>query len=161
MEGELGRPTKLGACGGFVAGNSHLVSYIRYFARSGMFSTAPSPMVTAAACAAIDVMHDEPQRRERLWENCRYMHRELARMGFTINEAPSPVIPVIVGTMKALRQMTLELHQNDICVNSVPFPAVPHGSERLRISLTANHTLEQLQRALECLELAGKNAGII
>jgi 7-keto-8-aminopelargonate synthetase-like enzyme len=57
--------------------------------------------------------------------------------------------------------MTLELHRNNICVNSVPFPAVPHGSERLRISLTANHTREQLDEALRCLEQAGKNAGII
>ena len=63
--------------------------------------------------------------------------------------------------MAGLRQMTLELHQNNICVNSVPFPVVPHGSERLRLSLTANHTMAQLDRALECLEQAGKNAGVL
>jgi len=151
----------LGACGGFVAGNSDLVTYIRYFARSGMFSTAPSPMVMAAASAAIDVIRDEPELRHRLWDNCRFMHSELKRLGFTINEAPSPVIPVIVGTMKVLRQMTLELHRNNICVNSVPFPAVPHGSERLRVSLTASHTREQLVEAIECIRRAGVNAGII
>ncbi|MBI3466016.1 MAG: aminotransferase class I/II-fold pyridoxal phosphate-dependent enzyme [Planctomycetes bacterium] len=151
----------LGACGGFVAGNSDLVTYIRYFARSGMFSTAPSPMVLAAASAAIDVIRDEPELRHRLWDNCRFMHSELKRLGFTVNEAPSPVIPLIVGTMKRLRQMTLELHRNNICVNSVPFPAVPHGSERLRISLTASHTREQLVEAIECIRRAGVNAGII
>jgi 8-amino-7-oxononanoate synthase len=151
----------LGACGGFVAGNSDLVTYIRYFARSGMFSTAPSPMVMAAASAAIDVIRDEPELRHRLWDNCRFMHSQLKRLGFTLNEAPSPVIPLIVGTMKGLRQMTLELHRNNICVNSVPFPAVPHGSERLRISLTASHTREQLVEAIECIRRAGVNAGII
>lgn len=151
----------LGACGGFVAGPSDLVNYIRYFARAGMFSTAASPMVLAAASAALDVIRDEPHLREQLWTNCRYMHAELLRLGFQLNEAPSPVIPVIVGTMKGLRKMTLELHRNNICVNSVPYPAVPHGSERLRISLTANHTRDQLDEAIDCLARAGRNAGVI
>ena len=150
----------LGACGGFVAGKSDLVTYIRYLARSGMFSTAPSPMVTAAAVAALEVIEDEPWRVERLWDNCRFMHGELARMGFTINEAPSPIIPVIVGSMSILRQMTLELHQANICVNSVPFPVVTRGSERLRISLIANHTRNQLVEALRCIEQAAYNAGL-
>jgi glycine C-acetyltransferase len=143
-----------------VAGKSDLITYIRYLARSGMFSTAPSPMVTAAAAAAIDVIEQEPWRVERLWENCRFMHGELKRMGFTINDTPSPIIPVIVGSMQILRQMTLELHQANICVNSVPFPAVARGSERLRISLTANHTREQLVEALRCIERAAYSAGL-
>ncbi len=150
----------IGACGGFVAGKSDLVTYIRYMARSGMFSTAPSPMVTAAAAAAIEVIEEEPWRVERLWDNCRFMHSELKRLGFTISAAPSPIIPVIVGSMPILRQMTLELHQANICVNSVPFPAVPHGSEWLRISLTANHTREQLSEALRCIDQAAVNAGL-
>ena len=141
----------LGSCGGFVAGSSAAITYIRYLARSGMFSAAPSPMVMAAANEAVEVLRSEPHRRKQLWKNCRLMHSQLSELGFTINEAPSPVIPVIVGSMKALRQMTLELHQNDICVNSVPFPAVPRGSERLRISLTANHTEEQLMRAIRAI----------
>ncbi len=166
LEGEIdlhvGTLSKaLGACGGFVAGNSALVTYIRYFARSGMFSTAPSPMVTAAANEALDVLAEESWRCEKLWDNCRFLHGELRRLGFQISAAPSPIIPVIVGTMKGLRQMTLELHENNICVNSVPFPAVPHGSERLRISLTANHTTAQLEQAIQCLARAGRNAGVI
>lgn len=151
----------LAACGGFVVGRSDYITYIRYFARSGMFSTAPPPMVCAAAGAAIDVVRSEPQLRERLWENIRYTYAALKRLGFHINDSPSPVIPVIVGTMGALRQMTLELHHNNVCVNSVPYPAVPHGGERLRISLTANLTLDQLERAVEAIEQAGKNAGVI
>ena len=151
----------MGASGGYVAGTSAAITYIRYFARSGMFSTAPSPMVMAAANAALHVIRSEPERREQLWKNCRFMHASLVQMGFKINEAPSPVIPVVVGSNKPLRQMTLELHGNDVCVNSVPFPAVPLGSERLRISLTANHTVEQLTRALECIRQAGLNAGVI
>jgi 7-keto-8-aminopelargonate synthetase-like enzyme len=117
-------------------------------------------MVLAAAGAAIDVIKEESWRVERLWDNCRFMHSELKRLGFTISEAPSPIIPVIVGSMPILRQMTLELHRSNICVNSVPFPAVAHGSERLRISLTANHTREQLVEALRCIERAAYNAGL-
>ena len=151
----------LGACGGFVAGSHDMITYLRYFARSGMFSTAPSPMVLAAASAALDVMVEEPERRERLWENCRFMHEELERMGFQVSGAPSPIIPVIVGTMHGLRQMTLALHRRGICINAVPFPAVPHGSERLRISLTANHTRDQIQTALDEIKKAGRAAGVI
>jgi 8-amino-7-oxononanoate synthase len=151
----------LASCGGFVAGNRDLITYVRYFARPGMFSTALPPTVLAAASAAIDVMMDEPQRRAQLWRNCRYMHGQLRRLGFQINERPSPIIPVVVGTMRGLREMTLELHQQNICVNSVPFPAVARGSERLRISLTANHTLEQLGRAVECIRRAADKVGIV
>lgn len=151
----------IGCCGGFVAGNQDLITYIRYFARSAMFSTAPSPPVMAAASAALDVIQDEPERCEQLWENCHFMHSELKRLGFTVSEQPSPIIPVIIGSMDAMRTMTLELHQSDICINSVIFPAVSKGSERLRISLTANHTREQLVEALGCLEQAGRNAGVL
>lgn len=166
LEGEIdlivGTLSKaIGCCGGFVAGKQDLITYIRYFARSAMFSTAPSPPVMAAASAAVDVMQDEPERCEKLWDNCRFMHRELKRMGFRVNDEPSPIIPVIIGSMDAMRQMTLELHRNNICINSVIFPAVAKGSERLRISLTANHTREQLVEALRCLELAGRNAGVL
>ncbi len=117
-------------------------------------------MVTAAAAAALEVIEQEPWRVEKLWENCRYLHSELVRMGFTVNEAPSPIIPVIIGCNSKLRQMTLELHRSNICVNSVPFPAVARGSERLRISLTANHTREQLDESLRCIERAAVNAGL-
>ncbi len=151
----------IGCCGGFVAGDHDLITYIRFFARSAMFSTAPSPPVMAAACAALDVIQDEPQRCKQLWENCRFMHSELKRLGFRVSDEPSPIIPVIIGSMEAMQQMTLELHRNNICINSVIFPAVAKGSERLRISLTANHTREQLVEALRCLEQAGRNAGVI
>ena len=151
----------LAASGGFVCGSESAVTYIRYFARSAMFSTCIPPMTAATASAALDLVHNEPQLRERLWENCRFMYGELKRMGFNVGVGPSPIIPVIVGTMGALRTMTLALHCDNICVNSVPFPAVAHGSERLRISLTANHTLDQLERALKCIEIAGKDAGVI
>jgi len=165
LEGEIdlhvGTLSKaLGACGGFVAGNSELITYIRYLARSGMFSAAPSPMVTAAAAAALEIIEQEPERVERLWDNCRFMHGELARLGFKISDAPSPIIPVIVGSTPILRQMTLDLHQANICINSVPFPAVPRGEERLRISLTANHTKEQLAEAVRCIYEAAINAGL-
>lgn len=151
----------LAACGGFVTGNSAIINYIRYFARSAMFSAAPSPMVMAAASAAIELIRTEPERRKRLWENAHFMHKELNRLGFKTSTEVSPIIPVIVGTMQGLRKMTLELHENNVCVNSVPYPAVPLGSERLRISVTANHTREQLTQAIEAIRTAGIHAGLI
>ena len=151
----------LAACGGFVAGPTPLVTYIRYMARANMFSAGISPMVAAAANAALNVIRAEPQLRERLWDNCRFMFEALKRKGFRVGEAASPVIPIIVGSMSALREMTLELHRNNVCVNSVPYPAVARGSERLRISLMATHTTDQLEEALDRIEQAGKAAGVI
>ena len=151
----------LAACGGFVTGDSDLVNYIRYFARSAMFSAAPSPMVMAAASAAVEVMRSEPERIKRLWQNSHFMHRKLNRLGFQTSEEVSPIIPIIVGSMQSLRQMTLELHEANICVNSVPYPVVPHGSERLRISLTANHTRAQLRQAVKAIRIAAIHAGLI
>jgi 8-amino-7-oxononanoate synthase len=150
-----------GASGGFVAGSHPLVNYVRYFARAGMFSTAISPMIVAAAQAALEIIRTEPARRKALWDNCNFMHAELSRHGFRLVAPPSPIMPIVVGSMHSLRQITLELHQANICVNSVPYPAVPWGSERLRISLTANHTREQLQHAVDCLVSAGRHAGIV
>jgi len=151
----------LAACGGYVTGDSDLVNYIRYFAPSAMFSAAPSPMVTAAANAALDVLRSEPKRRKRLWVNSHFMHSELERLGLRTGGEVSPIVPIIVGTTQGLRKMTLELHENDICVNSVPYPAVPHGSERLRISLTANHTRAQLRQAVKAIRIAAIHAGLI
>jgi len=159
---QLGTMSKsLGATGGFVCGRKEIINYIRYFARSCMFSAAPSPMVLAGVSAALDVIEAEPQLREQLWVNSRFLFDELKLKGFTVGPDCTPIIPVIVGSMKALRQMTLELHEKNICVNSIPFPAVPHGSERLRLSVTAKHTLPQLQHVVECVEAAGRNAGVI
>lgn len=151
----------LGASGGFVAGNDALVTYVRYFARAGMFSTAISPMVVGAALAALELIRKEPERRQALWDNCHFLHAELSRHGFRLVAPASPIMPIVIGSMHSLRQITLELHRENICVNSVPYPAVPWGSERLRISLTANHTREQLRRAVDCLVTAGRNAGIV
>jgi 7-keto-8-aminopelargonate synthetase-like enzyme len=158
----LGTMSKsLGSTGGFVCGSSSIINYIRYFARSCMFSAAPSPMVMAGVSASLDVIRDEPQLREKLWENAHYMFDELKARGFTVGPMCTPIIPVIVGSMKALRQMTLDLHQKNICVNSIPFPAVPHGEERLRVSVTAKHTREQLKHAIDCIEEAGRSAGVL
>ena len=159
---QLGTLSKsFGATGGFVCGRFDIVNYIRYFARSCMFSAAPSPMVLAGVLAALEVMQEEPHLQQQLWDNSHFVHNELKRRGFVVGDTCTPIIPVIVGSMKALRQMALELHQNNVCVNSIPFPAVPHGGERIRISLTALHTREQLQTAVDLIELAGKNANVI
>lgn len=159
---QIGTMSKTLACtGGFACGSSELITYIRYFGRSYMFSAAPTPAALATANAAIDAIINEPELRERLWHNTHYLYNGLAARGFRLSDVPSPIIAVIVGKMSALRQMTLELHQKNICVNSIPYPAVSHGEERLRLSVTAKHTDEQLQHVIEMITEVGKNAGVI
>lgn len=159
---QIGTMSKsLGCTGGFVAGSADIINYIRYFGRSNMFSAAPTPMALATANAALNVIREEPELREKLWKNTHFLYNQLKARGFRLSDYASPVIPVIVGKMSYLRQMNLELHNNNICVNSIPYPAVSHGEERLRLSVMATHTEEQLMRAVLAIETAGKNAGVI
>jgi len=151
----------LASTGGFVCGPKELINYIRYFGRANMFSAAPTPAAMATALAGLDVIEHEPWLREKLWENTRYIYQGLQALGFQTGPEITPIIPVIVGSMAALRSMTLDLHQNNICVNSIPFPAVPHGQERLRISMTAQHTKEQLDLTLQKFAEAGRKVGVI
>jgi len=151
----------LASTGGFVCGSSDLVSYIRYFARSHVFSTAPTPASVATGIAALEVIASEPWLRKQLWDNAHYIYHGLQSLGFKMGPMVTPIIPVIVGSMAALRVMTLDLHQNNICVNSIPFPAVPHGQERLRISVTAEHTKAHLDLAIQQFAASGRKCGVI
>jgi len=151
----------LATVGGFVAGNAHVINHIRHVARSGIFSAALPPASVAAASKALDIVEREPERRKQLWENARYLKRELTRLGFDTGESASPVIPVVVGEDEDVYRATIRLEELGVFANPVVSPAVPRGRAMIRTSCIATHTREHLDRALDALEQMGRELALI
>lgn len=151
----------LGGVGGFVASRREVIEYLRIFARAYMFSTALPPAVAAAVLAALDVIENEPELRERLWHNIRYLTRNLRSLGFNLGNAQTAIIPLIIGDDEKVNRMALRLHEMGIFVNPVFYPAVSRKLSRVRLSVMATHTQEDLDLTLEACARAGRELGII
>ena len=151
----------LATVGGFIAGRADVIDFIRHEARSAIFSAAPPPPSIAAAIKALEIIEREPQRRKNLWENARFMKRELETLGFDTGQSESPVIPLVVGEDIAAFVMTMKLQERGVFANPVISPAVPKGRSMMRTSYMATHTMEQLEHALEAFAAVGREMGII
>jgi len=151
----------MASVGGFIAGNSTVIDYIKHRARTLVFSAAPPPASAAAALATIDVMEREPERRERLWENTRFFAEGLRSLGFDTGESRTPVVPVVVGEDLIALRMVHRLQEEGVFVNCVLSPATPPGRALIRTSLMATHTREQLARVLDAFEKVGREVGLV
>ena len=151
----------LASVGGFITGDASVISYIKHNARSGIFSAACTPATAASVIKAIEICEREPERRGMLWQNTRYMKRELDGLGFDTGDSESPVIPVVVGEDYTCFRMVTRLHEEGIFVNPVITPAVQPGRAMLRTSFMATHTRAQLDRGLEAIEKVGREFGVI
>ncbi|HNT04037.1 MAG TPA: aminotransferase class I/II-fold pyridoxal phosphate-dependent enzyme [Bacillota bacterium] len=151
----------LGGVGGFIAANSELVELLRYYSRPYIFSTAMTPQVAGSLLAAIDVIEEEPEHRERLWENIRYFRSNLTALGFDLGNSETAIFPIIIGNDLKVKEICRRLHELDIYVNPVMYPAVPKRLSRIRMSLMSAHTKEHLDKALDALETAGREYGVI
>jgi 8-amino-7-oxononanoate synthase len=150
----------LATVGGFVAGPAPVINHIKHKARSAIFSAAPPPASVAAARKAIEIVEREPERRKQLWENTRYMKRELDLLGFDTGTSASPVIPVVVGTDEAAYRTTMRLQELGVFANPVVSPAVHEGHAMIRTSYMATHTREHLDRALTAFRQIARELGI-
>ncbi len=151
----------LGGVGGFIAGSRELIELLHYYSRAYMFSTAPTPQVTASLIEALNVIETEPELREQLWENIRYFRENILRLGYDIGNAETAIFPLIVGDDLKVKEMCKRCHELGLYVNPVQYPAVPQRLARVRISLMCNHTREHLDRTLNILEDVGKEFGVI
>ena len=134
--------------GGFVAASKPVVDYLRYFARSYMFSASLPPVVIATVLAGLDVLDHEPHLRERLRENIAYASAGLRTLGFDV-KGESGVIPLCVPEGMNIRQAAYRFHELGIFINSIEYPAVPISLQRFRVSLMASHRKEDIDRLLE------------
>jgi len=151
----------LATVGGFVAGDTSVIDYLRHHARPGIFSAALPPACAAAALAAIEVLDREPERLQRLWKNTEHLRRGLVELGFDTGTSQSPVIPVVVGEDATAFRMVRRLQDAGVFVNCVVSPAVPRGRAMIRTSLMATHTPEQLDRGLEAFATVGRELGLL
>jgi 8-amino-7-oxononanoate synthase len=151
----------LATVGGFVVGEPDVIKYVKHRARSLMFTAAPPPASVAAVLAALDIIESEPERRERLWENTRYMMLELQALGFDCGNSSTPVIPIVVGPDEMAFRMAKRLEDEGVFVNAVVSPASPPGRALIRTSYMATHTRAHLDRALEAFRKVGHEMRLI
>jgi 8-amino-7-oxononanoate synthase len=147
--------------GGFVAGDAAVISYLRHNARSLIFSASIPASACATVLTAIEIMRDEPERRERLWQNARRMQRELSGLGFDTFGSESPIVPVIVGGTLRTFEFWKKLLDAGVFTNPVIAPAVPATSGRIRTSYMATHTDSQLDFVLDAFERVGREMDLI
>lgn len=147
--------------GGFVAGDGQILHYIKHNARSLIFSASMPPSACATVLACIEIMAQEPERRERLWQHARKMKEGFTSLGFDIGASEAPIIPVIIGDDLKTFQFWRALFDNGVFTNPVVSPAVPEKSSRIRTSYIATHTDEQLDFVLDVFAKVGRSLGII
>ena len=151
----------LASIGGFIAGSADVIHYIKHFARPLIFSASPPPASVASVIAALDIIEDEPERRELLWKNTKKMFDGLKRLGFEIGPTQTPIIPIVVGEDQNAFTMTMMLQEEGIFANVAVSPAVPNGKALIRTSYMATHTDEHLDKVLNAFEKVGRALGII
>jgi glycine C-acetyltransferase len=156
----------IGALGGYVCGTRDLIDFLYHRGRPFLFSTSHPPSVAATCIAAFDVLQNEPELIDRLWDNTKYWKKELGGLGFNTGgqntpASETPITPIIVGDGRLTMDFSRELFQEGVLGTGIAFPTVPEGKARIRTIMTATHTREQLDRALETLKRVGKRLGIL
>ncbi len=145
--------------GGFISGSRELVHYLRFFARSYMFSAALPPTTVAAVLAALQLMEKEPWRQQQLHANVAYVAAGLRHLGFDV-QPQAAIIALRVPEIMNIRAAAYEFHKKGIFVNSVEYPAVAADQQRFRISIMASHTKEDMDRLLEVIQQVWESYGI-
>jgi 8-amino-7-oxononanoate synthase len=151
----------LASIGGVVAGPEDVIHYLKHHARSLIFSASVPPASVATALAALDVIESEPERRQQLWHNTHRMQDGLRSLGYDIGSSNTPIVPVQVGEIDRMFVFWKQLFEAGIFTNPVTPPAVPDNSCRLRISLMATHTDEQIDFVLDAFASVGKKMAVI
>nr|WP_245843726.1 pyridoxal phosphate-dependent aminotransferase family protein [Niastella vici] len=150
----------LASLGGFVAGDSGVIDYLKHKARSLIFSASMTPASTASVIAALDIIEQEPQRIHKLWDNTNYMMGLLQEQGFHTGDTESPIIPVRIGDNHKTFLFTKALQDKGVFVNPVVSPAVPSESSLIRLSLMATHSFSQIEEAVEKMKETALMLGI-
>src|SRR6516225_7745990 len=156
----------IGAMGGYVCGSKDLIDFLYHRGRPFLFSTGQPPSVAATCLAAFEVLEQEPERIEKLWENTHFFKNELGGLGLNIGgqntpASETPITPIIVGEGRLAMEFSRELFNEGVFAPGIAFPTVAEGKARLRTIMTATHTKDQLSKALEIIKRVGKRTGVI
>src|SRR5688572_27411380 len=151
----------MGALGGYVAGSKNLIEFLYHRARPFLFSTSHPPAVAAACIAALDVLMEEPEIIERLWDNTRFFKDGLTTLGFNTGLSESPITPVIAGEGARAMKLSDRLFEEGVFAQGIAYPTVARDKARVRTIVTATHTREDLQYALDTFARVGRELGMI
>jgi glycine C-acetyltransferase len=151
----------IGALGGYVAGSRALIEFLYHRARPFLFSTSHPPPVAAACIAAIDVLMSEPEIMQRLWDNTRFFKSGLEQLGFNTGTSESPITPVITGDSAKTMKLSDRLFEEGVFAQGIAYPTVARDKARVRTIVTATHTREDLQFALDQFARVGRELGLV
>jgi len=151
----------IGGLGGYVAGPQKLIDYLVQRARPFLFSTSHPPGVIAAASEAIDMLQEQPELIDKLWENTDFFRQGLQNLGFDTGNSETPIIPVIVGDERKTMILADRLFEEGVFAQGIAFPTVPRGKARVRTIVTAAHSQADLQYALDAFAKVGRELGLI
>jgi len=160
ITGTLGKALG-GASGGFTAAKKEVVEILRQRSRPYLFSNSVAPGVVATSLKVLELLREEPQLREQLWKNAEYFREKMSAAGFTLAGADHAIIPVMIGDAKLAGQMADKLLSKGVYVIGFSFPVVPRGEARIRTQMSALHSQEQLDHAINAFIEVGKELDII
>lgn len=151
----------IGVVGGYVAGSQTMYDWLSHRARPVLFSTSLPPASVGAIIEALKMLMESTEYTDRLWENAKYFKAKMGTLGYNIGHSETPITPVIIGDEAKTMEFSKKLLENGVFVSGIVFPTVPKGTGRVRVMVTAGHTKEQLDKAVQVFETVGKEMGII
>lgn len=160
ITGTLGKALG-GASGGYTAGRKEVIEWLRQRSRPYLFSNSLAPAIVAASIQVLELLADGDELRNRLWSNARLFREKMSAAGFTLAGADHAIIPVMLGDAKLAQEFANELLKEGIYVTGFFFPVVPKGQARIRTQMSADHTPEQIERAVAAFIRIGKQLGVI
>lgn len=160
ITGTLGKALG-GASGGYTAGSKEVVEWLRQRSRPYLFSNSLAPAIVAASIEVLSLLEDGAELRDRLWANARLFREKMSAAGFTLAGADHAIIPVMLGDATLAQEFANALLKEGIYVTGFFYPVVPKGQARIRTQMSADHTTEQVERAIEAFVRIGKQFNVI
>ena len=156
----------IASLGGYVCGSRDLIDYLYHRARPFLFSTSHPPSVAATCIAAFDILENEPERIERLWENTWYFKEQLTNAGFDVGgvttpKSETPITPIILGDGRKTMEFSKALFEAGVMATGIAFPTVPEGKARVRTIMTSEHTRAEIDQALDTFVSVAKRTGVL
>ncbi len=159
---EVGTLSKaFGVVGGYVAGKRELIDYLKQRSRPFLFSTPLSPADTAAALEAVRILMESDERVRRLWDNAKYFKEKMKELGFDTGHSETPITPVMLYDAKLATEFSKRLFEEGVFAQAIGYPTVPKGKARIRVMISAVHTKEDLDFAIEKFAKVGRELNVI
>ena len=160
ITGTLGKALG-GASGGYTSGKKPVIDWLRQRSRPYLFSNSVAPAIVQASIRVLEMLENGHELRKKLWDNANHFRTEMTKAGFTLSGADHAIIPVMIGDARLASEMAERMLKEGIYVVGFSFPVVPRGKARIRTQMSAAHTHEQLDRAIDAFTRIGKDLGII